>query len=94
MKDKIIQIPDKTDLIKPAVPLMTRDEALGLLQEVIAISKYKAVTGRVKNAENEKIRQTWARVAIHGISAYFTGLRDSQLDDIDTRLKAIEETTP
>jgi hypothetical protein len=57
---------------------------------LVEIARHKGENGRVKNRENERIRQGWIRVAIAGMGVYITGLRDDQLDDIDERLTALE----
>ena len=71
-------------------PLIERDEVLGMLAELIEISKEKGVKGRIKTPTNERIRIDWIKTAIHGISAYLNGLKDIQLDEIDKRLETLE----
>ncbi|HIE30844.1 MAG TPA: hypothetical protein EYP67_00465 [Methanosarcinales archaeon] len=76
------------------VQIPTRDEALKRLSEVVDFCEHKLQNGRIKDPPNERIRQGWANATINGLKAYLAALRDAQLDDIDTRLTALEAGRP
>ena len=81
-----------TDSNTTQKPRVSRTDVLRVLYNLIERSTKKTVNGRVRDPKNEVIRQNWARVAIAGITVYLAGLRDMEMEAIERRLAALEET--
>lgn len=71
-----------------------REQMLKKLSGIIDHCENRCISGRVKDQSLERIRQGWATATINGIKAYLSGLKDQELDDIDTRLTALEAGKP
>ena len=71
-----------------------RAQMLKKLSGIIDHCEDRCIKGRVKDQGIERIRQGWATVTVNGIKAYLAGLKDQELDDIDTRLTALEAGKP
>ena len=71
-----------------------RAQMLEKLSGIIDHCEDRCIKGRVKDQPLERIRQGWATVTVNGIKAYLAGLKDQELDDIDTRLTALEAGKP
>ena len=71
-----------------------RAQMLKKLSAIIDHCEDRCTKGRIKDQSLERIRQGWATVTVNGIKAYLSGLKDTELDDIDTRLTALEAGKP
>ena len=71
-----------------------REQMLKKLSAIIDHCEHRCTVGRVKDKSLERIRQGWATVTVNGIKAYLSGLKDMQLDEIEKRLEALEESKP
>ena len=68
-----------------------RDEMLSLLEDGIQEAHQKVTSGRVRNAENEKVRIQWIRALAYSIGQYRQLAEDRDLDEMKERLDAYEE---
>ena len=69
-----------------------RDEALATLNEVIDHARYKSLgDGRIRSPEKERIRLKYLRVIISAQDTRRKLLQDKELEELATRLEAIEE---
>ncbi|MFA9428533.1 hypothetical protein [Natronorubrum sp. A-ect3] len=67
------------------------DELLDDLDAAIAEARRKVESGRVRDAENEKVRQGWIRVLAYTANVKRQVQNDSKLADLDERISALEE---
>lgn len=68
-----------------------RDALLGLLDEGIQEAHRKATSGRVYDAENEKVRQGWFRTLGYLAGQYRQLKRDQDLEELAEKVEQIEE---
>lgn len=68
-----------------------REEILALLEDGIREAHRKVDSGRVRDAENEKVRISWIRTLAYAANAYRQLLRDEDLEEMDRRLTELEE---
>lgn len=68
-----------------------RDEVLNRLDDALEEAHRKATSGRVYDAENEKVRQGWLRTVGYLAGQYRQLLKDKQIDEMNERLERIEE---
>lgn len=83
---------DTDDL--PDVSSSERSELLDILDEGIHEAHRKAVSGRVYDTENEKVRQGWFRTLGYLAGQYRQLKKDEQLDELSERVDRIEEQQP
>lgn len=69
-------------------PALTRSEVLQKLSECLVSTHRKLKSGRVRETDSTRLQLLRAQAYISQV--YFTGLRDSELDQIKTRLDALE----
>lgn len=86
---------DRLDEHDPADPSTipdppSRDVVLHLLTTGLRETHEKVTSGRVRDAENEKVRQGWMRTLARLSGEYRKLLADRQLDDLAKRLDDIE----
>ncbi|ABD40748.1 hypothetical protein Mhun_0998 [Methanospirillum hungatei JF-1] len=91
MSEKVVYNFQKTDVIPPCHS-MSRSEILKVLSEIIRLCcKKTSGEGRIRDPEADKIRIQYLRTAIMAASTALAGLKDLQLDEIETRLSKLEE---
>lgn len=76
-----------TETVQPA----DRDEMLDLLESGVREAHRKASSGRVYDAENERVRQGWIRVLAYSVGQYRQLRKDKDYDEMEERLERIEE---
>lgn len=64
----------------------SRKRLFTVLDGIIGFAEEK----RLLKGNNDKAKQAWSRIAIAGIQAYGTLLKDSDLDEINLRLERLE----
>jgi len=69
----------------------SRDEVLSLLEDGMREAHKKVESGRVYDAENEKVRQKWIRTLAYAAGQYRQLKKDEDLEDLDERLRELEE---
>lgn len=67
----------------------SRENILSRLDEVIKIIHNKAVKGRVKNPETEKIRIQWFRVLAYACQIYNQIEKDIELDELKKEVEQL-----
>jgi len=69
-----------------------RDDALATLDDVVDHARYKSLgDGRIRSPEKERIRLKYLRVIISAQDTRRKLLQDKELEELATRLEAIEE---
>lgn len=79
----------------PEIPDYTDDddrkEVLEDLESVMNEALRKITEGRVRDADNEKVRQGWVRAYTSAVTEYRRLVADIEEAEFDERLEAIEE---
>jgi hypothetical protein len=73
---------------------LDREEVLDLLEEVLEEAHRKATNGRVRDAENEKVRIQWIKAVGYLVGQYRQLVRDKDLEELKAEvaeLKASED---
>jgi len=68
-----------------------REEVLNLLKDGMREAHEKVTSGRVYDAENEKVRQKWIRTLAYTAGQYRQLKKDEDLKELDERLSELEE---
>lgn len=68
-----------------------REEVLSLLDDLIRESHDKAMNGRVRDAENEKVRQGWFKTVGYLAGQYRQLKKDQDLDEMKEDLELLKE---
>lgn len=68
-----------------------RDEVLARLDDLIQEAHRKASTGRVYDAENERVRQGWFRTVGYLAGQYRQLKKDGQLEEMQAELDLLKE---
>lgn len=76
---------------EPFEDVADREEILDLLEDGIREAHRKVENGRVRDAENERVRQGWIRTLAYIGNAYRQLLRDEDLEEMNRRLTELEE---
>lgn len=74
-----------------------RDAVLRLLEDLSREAYDKAKNGRVRNAQNERVRQGWFKTVGYLAGQYRQLVRDEELEEMADQieqLKARQETAP
>lgn len=66
-----------------------RENILSRLDEVIKLIHKKAVNGRIKNPENDKIRIQWFRVLAYTCQIYNQIKKDVELDELREEMETL-----
>jgi hypothetical protein len=69
----------------------SRDEVLDILEDAVREAHRKVESGRVYDAENEKVRIQWIRALAYAAGQYRQLLRDRELDELRERMDEIEQ---
>ena len=72
----------------------SREHLLELLEGALDEAHRKAESGRVYDAENEKVRQGWFRTLGYLTGQYRQLLNDRDLEEMEERLEALEAAQP
>ncbi|WP_343089236.1 hypothetical protein [Methanocalculus natronophilus] len=70
---------------------LSRDDLLEISSAVISELRQKAVSGRFRSPDTEKMRDAKTRLLIQGIQVYGSILKDCEYDEILKRITALEE---
>lgn len=70
---------------------LTREELMEILHDVLEIARYKVLHGRCKDIQREKNKRSWIKVLREVIDSYSQLLRDSELKELEKRVRALEE---
>ena len=91
MSTPVVDEEDEQDEQEGIIPEnRERDEVLNRLDDALEEAHRKATSGRVYDAENEKVRQGWLRTVGYLAGQYRQLLKDRQLDEMNERLERIE----
>lgn len=83
---------DKTEDSFPDLPgKLTREELLKITGGVITHLKPKATGGRMRDQDLEKLRDAKMRLLLEACKVHASVLKDEQMDNIESRLKILEE---
>jgi hypothetical protein len=74
----------------PEIDPADRDDVLQLLEDAIQEAHRKIDTGRVYDAENERVRQKWIRTLAYTANVYRQTLKDRELEEMRDRLDDLE----
>ncbi|MFC5973806.1 hypothetical protein ACFPYI_20975 [Halomarina salina] len=80
-----------TDDDPPGDPPPDIDDILSLLEAGIREAHRKVENGRVRDAENEKVRIKWIRALAYSAGQYRQLLRDKELEELNDRIEELEE---
>lgn len=72
-------------------PIESRERLLAKLDEVIDFLHKKAIQGRIKNPENEKVRIQWFKALTYACSIYNQIKRDVELDEVKEDMEEIKQ---
>jgi hypothetical protein len=75
----------------PAVEVADRDEILDLLEDGIREAHRKVESGRVYDAENEKVRQKWIRTLAYAANAYRQLAKDRDLEELAEEVERLKQ---
>lgn len=70
---------------------MDREEVLDRLEDVLEEAHRKAINGRVRDAENEKVRQGWMKAVGYLAGQYRQLIRDKDLEELQEEIEALKE---
>lgn len=70
----------------------SREEVIALLEDGMREAHEKVVSGRVYNAENEKVRQKWIRTLGYVAGQYRQLKKDEDIEELEERISELEET--
>lgn len=68
----------------------SREHLLELLEDALDEAHHKAASGRVYDAENEKVRQGWFRTLGYLTGQYRQLLNDKELEEMEERIQELE----
>jgi len=69
-----------------------RDEVLSLLNDGMKEAHRKVKSGRVYDAENEKVRQNWIRTLAYVAGQYRQLKKDEDIEELEERLTKLENS--
>jgi len=70
---------------------MNREDVLDLLEDVMEEAHRKAINGRVRDAENEKVRIQWIKAVGYLAGQYRQLVRDKDLEELQAEIEALKE---
>lgn len=79
------------DTIDPFDDATDREEILDLLEDALREAHRKVESGRVYDAEAERVRIKWVRAVGYCADQYRKLLRDDDLEEFDRRLTQLEQ---
>lgn len=72
-------------------PVPERNAVLAMLGDAVSEAHRKVESGRVRDADNEKVRQGWIRALAYCAGQYRQLKRDEELEEIAERLAELEK---
>ena len=66
------------------------EKRLALLEDGVREAHRKVENGRVRDAENEKVRQGWIRALVYAANSYRQLKRDEDPEDMKAELEALK----
>lgn len=81
---------DTDDTTAEKIDLCDRSTVLHLLEDAIHESHRKVESGRVYDAENERVRQKWIRTLAYTANIYRQTLKDRELEEMRERIDDLE----
>lgn len=88
LKLKVIQLARREDIQFGRI--LSRDEVLIILSDRIQDLNHKIENGRIKNATNEKIKNSQMNSLVYLAQNYLKGLRDKDLEQIKNDLMELK----
>jgi hypothetical protein len=70
-----------------------REEVLDLLDDAIREAHRKVESGRVTDAENEKVRVQWVRALGYLAGQYRQLMKDKELEEMQEEIELLKEAT-
>ena len=70
-----------------------REEVLDLLDDAIREAHRKVESGRVTDAENEKVRVQWIRALGYLAGQYRQLMKDKELEEMEEEIELLKEAT-
>ena len=70
---------------------LNRPDLMAVTSKLITHLDKKSIAGRLQDSDVEKMRDSKTRLLIEAIKTHGSLLRDETLDNIEARLKALEE---
>lgn len=67
------------------------DAILDDLDVAIAEARRKIESGRVRDAENERVRQGWIKTLAYTVNVRRQAMNDRKLEELDERLSKLED---
>jgi len=71
---------------------LDREEVLDLLEDVLEEAHRKATNGRVRDAENEKVRIQWIKAVGYLVGQYRQLIRDKDLEELKAEVAELKES--
>lgn len=72
-------------------PLAEREDILRMLEDAMDEAHRKVESGRVRDAENEKVRQGWFRVLGYLAGQHRQVIKDKEIEEMQEELELIKE---
>jgi hypothetical protein len=69
----------------------TREGLLYRLDEVIQYLYEKAMKGRIREAENEKVRVQWFKTLLHACNTYNQIKKDVDLEELEAKIEKLSQ---
>ena len=71
--------------------ILSRDELLVTLSDIIKATKAKVINGRVRDPTHERIKTEILRACAYSIHIYSSILKDREISDIERRITELEQ---
>lgn len=81
-----------TDDTGDGVGVGQRDRVLAMLEDALEEAHRKVTNGRVRDAENERVRQQWIKTLAYTANVTRQCLNDAELQELQDRIEQLEET--
>lgn len=72
-------------------PLAGREDVLRMLEDAMDEAHRKVESGRVRDAENERVRQGWFRVLGYLAGQHRHVLKDKELEEMQEEIELLKE---
>jgi hypothetical protein len=72
-------------------PLADREDILRMLEDAMNEAHRKVESGRVRDAENEKVRQGWFRVLGYLAGQHRHVMKDKELEEMQEEIELLKE---
>ena len=81
----------ETPQAAPFADNLDREEVLELLEEVLEEAHRKATDGRVRDAENEKVRIQWIKAVGYLVGQYRQMVKDKDLEEMQEEINRLKD---